>query len=305
MYMMNLEKVSEHQQVKLLSVLHELCSFDPKYGQFPGSLPVSLSRNDLNYIRKHDAYSVCEKTDGVRYMMLITNGEMYIVDRLMNFYEVYSEVNFDRECVYDGELVISNDGSCWYYMIFDVFASYGRTVKDVANHKARIDNVSKIFPRKLNVGPYNLVINVKTFYYAYNFMNCSKQSFPYATDGYIFTPTRRKIFNGTDRRTYKWKDTYDHTIDFDLQEDGFLYLKDKNNKNIRVSELKYEESDRFIAPCIVECKLMKDSRGVSLWKFVKERVDKNRPNSMMTYLSTIKVIEEGITLQDLNNLSKY
>ena len=304
---MNLEEVSECQKPGLLSAFHRLCAFDPKYGQFPGSLPVSLSRKDLHYICKNNSYSVCEKTDGVRYMMLITSGDMYIVDRLMNFHKVYSGVTFDRDCVYDGELVISNDGSCWYYMVFDVFASRGRTVKDVTNHKARIENVSKTLPRRLHTGSFNLVINVKTFYYVNNFVKCSEltQSLPYATDGYIFTPTRRKIFNGTDRRTYKWKDVYDHTIDFDLQNDGFLYLWDKNDQKTRVSRLVCDEGDVFSTPCIVECKLIKNDNDVTSWKFVKERVDKNRPNSMMTYLSTIQVIEEGITLQDLNNLSKY
>ena len=56
-------------------------------------------------------------------------------------------------------------------------------------------------------------------------------------------------------------------------------------------------------PFIVECKFVgKD--GDSGWVFIKHRVDKNRPNSMKTYFSTIDVINENITERDLNlNLS--
>lgn len=293
----------------LMNKLHELCAFTPKYYNFPGSLPVSLSRNDLWYLKRN--YTVCDKTDGTRYLMLCTDKKLYLVDRLMNFYFIncLGMENF----VYDGELVQDlNNSKRWYFMIFDVFATNNRVVKDVPDHSKRIKIINGITPIDINCNELYLHIQTKRFYYTSEIKDCmlNTQKLPYKTDGYIFTPVYRKIFNGTDKRTYKWKSGTDHTIDFELRENGNIYLWDKNNNDILICEIEYEhEEDKFEfnsdikIPCIVECKIIKKGEESS-WVFIKRRDDKERPNSMKTYLSTINVINENITERDLNlNLS--
>lgn len=294
---MNMLKLNQEVAKEKTREFYTLCHFEPKYGIFPGSLPVSLSRNDLKFVKER--YSVCDKTDGVRYMMYMDKKSIYLVDRLMNFYYLCENTTQDSNCVYDGELVddISGNGK-QYYMIFDVFASNGRTVKDIQNHKVRIGTILNYYPVTISK---DITINVKRFHYANKFSQCLNQKLPYKTDGYIFTPMFKKIFNGTDRRTYKWKECSEHTIDFEIQTDGHLYLYDKNNNKMKVCEMMYESDDVYNIPSIVECRIVKNDEG-TCWKFVKERSDKDRPNSTMTYFSTIKVIEENISLDDLNNL---
>ena len=42
----------------LKTKLHELCCFEAKYYDFPGSIPVSLSRNDVNYLHRNNAANI-------------------------------------------------------------------------------------------------------------------------------------------------------------------------------------------------------------------------------------------------------
>ena len=84
---------------------------------FPGSMPVSLSRNHLRFIQEED-YQVSEKCDGVRYMLLITttkqqkSAKVYLIDRKFDVFEVAglevlvkcfanSRTLMDGEIVYD------------------------------------------------------------------------------------------------------------------------------------------------------------------------------------------------------------
>ena len=68
--------------------------------QFPGALPVSLERRDFHKLKTYE-YSVTEKTDGIRYFMLITKHKdeqiALMIDRKYNFYKlfIYSENNIE------------------------------------------------------------------------------------------------------------------------------------------------------------------------------------------------------------------
>ena len=291
--------------------LHKLCAFKPRYYDFPGSLPVSLNRSDISYLRRN--YIVCDKTDGTRYFLFSTMNQVYLVDRLLRFFHLGESLQY-TEFVYDGELVVNNtDSNKWHFMIFDVFATNNKVVKDIPDHSKRIaliQNLDSIHVHNLDsTHIHNLDVRIKRFFFTPDFRLCARRidnGISYKTDGYIFTPLYRKIFNGTDKRTYKWKDGCDHTIDFELLDDGKIYLWDKNNTKIVICELEYENNvtaNDIIKPCIVECKIRINSDKTS-WIFIKNREDKDRPNSMRTYLSTIQVINEDITEDELNfNLS--
>ena len=55
---------------------------------------------------------------------------------------------------------------------------------------------------------------------------------------------------------------------------------------------------------IVECQKSNDPQSdIHIWDVLKFRFDKHRPNSMRTYFSTMEVIKENITLQDLHNIN--
>ncbi|GJU64853.1 mRNA-capping enzyme-like protein isoform X2 [Tanacetum coccineum] len=59
----------------------------PGVPPFPGSHPVSLSRDNLKRLREQYYYSTW-KSDGTRYMMLITWDGCYLIDRKFNFRSV-------------------------------------------------------------------------------------------------------------------------------------------------------------------------------------------------------------------------
>tara|TARA_A100001015_G_scaffold289080_1_gene360562 strand:- start:7128 stop:8030 length:903 start_codon:yes stop_codon:yes gene_type:complete len=284
---------------QLKNRLHNLCGFISKKYNFPGSMPVSLTKNDVQYLRRN--YTVCDKTDGTRYFLFCFDFHIYLVDRLLNFYNIGRFNQFiDNNCVYDGELVKSKTGK-WLFMIFDVFASKGKTIKDIPNHKTRIHSILGMYPRTID----NIDIHIKDFFYTQDFHKCTKnlQKLPYQTDGFIFTPMFRKIFNGTDRRTYKWKDGEEHTIDFELLEDDKLYLWGENEEKMLICPIQYNSFTNIPSskPCIVECKIEKNENNETSWVYVKTREDKERPNSMKVYLATIEVIKENITIDYLNN----
>ena len=57
-----------------------------KRNKFPGSHPVSLTRFGLEHSLAKNKYYVCEKTDGVRYLLLCAGKDgCYLIDRKERF----------------------------------------------------------------------------------------------------------------------------------------------------------------------------------------------------------------------------
>ncbi|KAK8806834.1 hypothetical protein WA588_005634 [Blastocystis sp. NMH] len=89
---------------------------------FPGSQPVSMDRENVKYLSKLK-YCVCEKTDGVRYMLLIWKNRFYFIDRKFEFHVLkdvdlgaagsfleslpyLDHINLNKATVLDGELLL-------------------------------------------------------------------------------------------------------------------------------------------------------------------------------------------------------
>lgn len=53
----------------IISTSFQVC-FHGRLGKYVGSQPVSMDRENVKFLSKID-YCVCEKTDGVRYILLI------------------------------------------------------------------------------------------------------------------------------------------------------------------------------------------------------------------------------------------
>lgn len=94
-------------------------------GDFWGTMPISFSRKHMDLIAKED-YFISEKTDGVRYLLLIGNafGAVF-VNRSGHLFDVvgYSGLNgFVREfhdTILDGELVRHQKTQNPYFLLFD------------------------------------------------------------------------------------------------------------------------------------------------------------------------------------------
>lgn len=310
---LNLKTITVQKEYEFIrSAFYKCCGFQPKFYDFPGGMPVSLSRRDMQHLKN---YSVCEKTDGVRYMLFIYENAMYLVDRMMNFYIVQPQIciipsELKKGTVLDGELVCTFD-SKWLFMVFDVFSVANKIVKDVVHHEKRILEFGSYIRFMKHHTSSIFEIRLKQFFHVSEFKACSTHHYEYKTDGFIFTPLFRKIYNGTDKRTYKWKEPQDHTIDFELvkNENGVntLYLWDKSSKiaiqEIEVCEHIQTEIQNLKHPIIVECKKsIYAENETQIWSILKYRNDKNRPNSMRTYFSTMEVIKDNITITDLLGL---
>ncbi|KAL4431848.1 hypothetical protein ABPG74_015288 [Tetrahymena malaccensis] len=125
---------------------------------FIGAQPVSMRNSHVDRIREErDAgefsYIVCEKTDGVRYIMVITNnGNCYLTGRntstdSVNKYKLNEikvqlnkqlfideddeeEENLQILQIFDGELVLDKKGDNYYlkYLIFDCIVHFGEKI---------------------------------------------------------------------------------------------------------------------------------------------------------------------------------
>jgi len=79
------ERESENIQ-RLTEKVRELCGW--RMRNFPGSQPVSLAKNNVTLLgRSH--YVACEKSDGVRYLMLAASRKVYLIDRMETIQELY------------------------------------------------------------------------------------------------------------------------------------------------------------------------------------------------------------------------
>jgi hypothetical protein len=52
--------------------------------EFPGSMPVTFSRRHFAIVQSNP-YFVSEKTDGIRYLMLIVREGVFLIDRKYSF----------------------------------------------------------------------------------------------------------------------------------------------------------------------------------------------------------------------------
>ena len=91
-----------------------LCGVDG--ARFPGSQPVSLARDNMDTIARHE-YHVTWKADGTRYMLLLMRDGTYLIDRKFEVRRVSMRfpaplkshgVSVHNATLLDGEMVIDD-----------------------------------------------------------------------------------------------------------------------------------------------------------------------------------------------------
>ncbi|KAK5309240.1 Dcp1p-Dcp2p decapping enzyme complex alpha subunit [Exophiala xenobiotica] len=130
----------------------------PNPRHFPGAQPVSFARQHIEELKAQD-YFVCEKTDGIRYLMYLTSDDVspepgappertpvvYLIDRKNKYYYVprlrfpHQENppkkydNFHVDTILDGELVEDRypDGrSTIKFLVFDLLVIDGKDLRE-------------------------------------------------------------------------------------------------------------------------------------------------------------------------------
>lgn len=279
-------------------------------GRFPGGQPVSIEYKHFPILRNNQ-YLVCEKTDGQRYVLVLTIWEnkkvCVFVNRKMEMFE--SKMFFNREIhndtILDGELYDGNQ-----YLVYDCYVHKGESLlKEIFT--TRWQRVLEIVNYKYKALKNDSIkVASKTFHILQDFDVFQKEYLPHITqrtDGLIFTPANDPVMFGTQETMFKWKPQEKNTVDFQMvrgdktwrlyvQEKGKLYYESELPPNT-------PEEDWFEEGAIVECQYMFDDVPM-WWKPLLRRHDKTYPNNRRTFYRTLVNIKEDIKMDDFYNLSK-
>ncbi|WVR05003.1 hypothetical protein IAU60_002015 [Kwoniella sp. DSM 27419] len=221
----------------------ELCNLhSPK---FPGSQPISFTSSSLELLEGKDFW-VCEKSDGVRVMILVVmngmtgNQEVWLIDRKERYFSI-SDLHFPHwenidkplgETILDGELVIDIDpktgAETLRFYAFDCLVLNGDNImkKPLLSRYGRLrDWVIKPFEKSLRTYPewrdalpFQVVAKEQELsYHIAHVLNVHIPKLQHGHDGLIFTCCETEYVPGTDEKILKWKPPSENSIDFKLE----------------------------------------------------------------------------------------
>ncbi|RAL37869.1 hypothetical protein DM860_000563 [Cuscuta australis] len=285
--------------------------------EFPGSLSIPLTRNNLHLLRQQ-CYHITWKGYGTRYMMLITHDVCYLIDRTFHFrkiqlrfpckdiFEGKSEVTHHYTLL-DGEIVCDDEQETQKnirYLIYDIIAINEVSVAKLPLHR-RLALIEEevIKPRNYE---HDLLCKGDNVYYQYDqepfevrmkeFYRISaapklvKEFLPlhsYATDGLLF-----KAWNGAYKPwahegLLKWKSPRRYTVDFlfdvGVNNDHLIYLQNFGRRKLMDGcRVEFGDASDFSSYSgkILECS-WDHMRGI--WIFVRARTERTTPDSVNTY----------------------
>ncbi len=283
---------------------------------FPAPQPVSLERRDIKKIIEYD-YTVCVKSDGMRFVMIFYNGECYMVDRAFSIYKTEIKITNKLLAVFDGELIL-NKKTIWTYIIHDCINIYENNItQSTFTERYKEINIFLIANiDKIN----NIEITTKKFYDFKNLTELNDEiknnKIDHEIDGLIFIPTNKRVGKFTQYDLFKWKPRHSHTFDFKIEvgNSGIVAYVSKNKIHIPYANAERGSKEEiyflkhlnlnckdFHNNCIVECDY--DEKN-DIYKPLLVRNDKIHPNSLYTVKKTLENIKENITLDELIELSK-
>lgn len=249
--------------------------------RFPGSNPASIGKADLEALRERP-YLVGLKTDGVRYILLLTmdRGEprAIMVDRKMSMYEieVWAPISFfESETVLDGELCWERVRGGGLQMIFLVFDT--ARIRESLLHSPFSHRLEQIHRHMLSDVPAGvtmdssvlerLVLEEDKLFVASADMRIAPKKFvppPLArqlwegrglslhkNDGLILVDADSEVQKtGTDRRCFKWKPASDISVDVLVDAQRRVYAFDGGDlvrlEKVRSRPLRIAENDIFV-----------------------------------------------------------
>lgn len=207
--------------------------------KFPGAQPVSFSARHLLELQKDDYY-VCEKSDGIRCLMYLTNDGpqevVYLIDRKNDYRWVQnlhfpltdSQQLFHIQTIVDGELVNDtqpNGQVQLKYLVFDCLVLDGNSLmhrtldKRLAYFRDKVYNpyaaLYKKYPAEIQFLPF--IVEFKAMELGYGIEMMFKDilpNLPHGNDGLIFTCRNSPYKFGTDPHILKWKTESENSIDF-------------------------------------------------------------------------------------------
>ncbi|KAL9104982.1 MAG: hypothetical protein Q9163_000154 [Psora crenata] len=211
-----------------------------KQTSFPGAQPVSFAAKHFVELQKQDYY-VCEKSDGIRCLMYLTDGDqgkqaVYLIDRKNDYYFV-PDVRFPKEgdetefhtgTIVDGELVTDtqpNGTVEMNYLVFDCLTLDSNSLMHRSLDKRLGYFIDKVFrpyeelykryPDAIQHLPFLVKLKRMEFSYALERMfNEILPNLLHGNDGLIFTCKNSPYAHGTDEHILKWKPETENSVDF-------------------------------------------------------------------------------------------
>lgn len=307
------------------------------------SSPVSLApltRRHLSLLRS-ESYVVASSGNGSRYLFLISKFAAsrrpfaVCIDRSFNLYqvEIFAPSYVFNGSLFDGELVWDSRLNCMTFLIFDVIALGGKSVKHY-NFLQRYEVINQHFISCSEWGPrhirdYSIACEIAAalaeqkkivaipdkkkllFIYSkpvvlFNLFGSLARSIKNSThSGFIFIPVTCK-----QRRIFKW--SYKHSINVLVEnKPQCKYYCSSDGVHIELAHAFPEWT--FIFEAMRDIELRKPLVSLSIKEaidrpsafvctFRKFKLDKITPDSADTIRATIESMREMITLEELCSL---
>jgi hypothetical protein len=254
--------------------------------RFPAPQPVSIERRHFPLLTQQP-YLVCEKTDGVRYLLASTGDGVVLVNRAFDVTKVQG-VRIPKDTLLDGELVRTRAGKM-LFLIFDAVRVKGEDLKSVPLD-ARLEKARGIIKGIIKTASASFEIRVKIMVPLGELGKMPQlDSFDYETDGLVFTPLQEPIRSGTHETLFKWKPHNRITVDFELKLGTDLYAQDRGIPYKEASLHLQNRRKDLPDGTIVEC-----GYGEVGWFVEKVRTDKTYANNRRTYFRTCVNLRERI-----------
>jgi ATP-dependent DNA ligase len=252
--------------------------------RFPGPQPVSIERRHFSLLEKQK-YFVCEKTDGLRYLLGSFDGGVFLVNR--SFASVPLKIRVPKDTLLDGELVTTRDGRR-LFMVHDAIRVKGRDLtRDPLD--VRLEAARKMVKGIIKTAGAECEIRVKTMWPLTSIRDMPTE-FEYETDGIVLTPIAEPIRTGTHETMFKWKPRDRITIDFAIMDGKNLYVQDKG--------FPFLEAELLTKVNIPDGSIVECGYGPTGWFVEKIRTDKTYANNRRTYFRTIINLRESIELRE-------
>lgn len=325
--------VTRVERERLMNEIHQMTGWQGRReNTFPGAQPVSMTLQNLELLRQFP-YRVSWKADGTRYMMYIRDrDQIFFLDRKSDFFRV-ENVTFPRRgkpndvingTLLDGEMVIDEDvhgKKRPRYLIYDIVCFPGTKIGQCDfDQRFKCIKEQVIDPRtegfesrRIDPSRESFGIRRKDFWEIVGAKKILSPQFKvgHETDGLIFQPVPDPYQPGTCETILKWKPHTLNSIDFRLKifetnAPGCVREKvaqfwvigmDRPFFQIPLRGIKdpvAREELRNYNNKLVECVW-----DIGWFKVIRERTDKDKPNSVTTAEKVMKSIMHPVTKEHL------
>lgn len=323
----------------LLEKIADVLQFKNDTSKFIGSHPVSLTHANARTLITDD-FLVCEKTDGIRAMLLVSGGVLYLYDRKNVLYRTRYVMNTKKMFLLDGELY--REGEAFLFAAFDILI-YEDEDQTHLGLLARLER-AYAFTRSIEKNPALLLVSsdsshskfriiTKQMAKSYGFYEILDgiPNLAHENDGLIFTPVADRYMLNARSRTLKWKPPHLNTVDFVIMKSIFPYTYDlygaiaenqqrparrtgEGGECLRKFATYYAGADQTeVDGKVGEFRYNSEKEVVNMddysasrggWELYKIRTDKNTPNNIKVILDVMDSIKNNISEDQLRGLWK-